>query len=225
MNLVTKHAKPRTLVLSCAAIALVSSTAAAEPPYGGGTTSNVKNEIGAGRRHSTGDGTYGRLDGDVDLGLGLGALVDVDHGEPGALARLSAHWFFMAGAYLSYADGLGSVLDPERRLGLGVDLRPLFLPRWTQDLERGPAILDLTLDSLSLGIGASIDEPAGGDFGDRRAFEVSLGFGIPLTGRAPGPWLEARGALAWGNTGERSETVVVVGSYHFALETALVGGD
>jgi hypothetical protein len=221
----TRKTHPRFGALACAIAAFAPAYAAAEPPYGAGSTSSVKNEIGAGRRHGTGDGTYGRLDGDLDLGFGLGALVDVDHGDPGALARVSAHWFFMAGAYVSYADGLGTELDPERRLGLGVDLRPLFLPRWTRDLERGPAILDLTLDSLSLGLGASIDQPSGRDFGARRAFELSLGFGVPLMGSAPGPWLEARGALAWANTGERSETVLVVGSYHFALETGLVGGD
>jgi hypothetical protein len=149
----------------------------------------------------------------------------VEHGEPGALARVSAHWFFMAGAYVSYADGLGTELDPERRLGVGVDLRPLFLPRWTKDLEHGPAILDLALDSLSLGLGASFDELEGGSFGERRAFELSFGFGVPLAGRGPGPWLEARGALAWGNRGERSETVLLVGRYHFALGTSLVGND
>jgi hypothetical protein len=54
---------------------------------------------------------------------------------------------------------------------------------------------------------------------------LSLGFGVPLAGRGPGPWLEARGALAWGDTGERSETVLLVGSYHFALETSLLGRD
>jgi hypothetical protein len=218
-------AKPRSIRVFCTAMTLVAAHASAEPAYGDATTANVENEIAAGHRHPRGDGTYGRLDGDLDLGLALGGILDVDHGEPGAVARVSAHWFFMAGAYVSYADGLGAELDPERRLGLGVDVRPLFLPRWTQDLERGPALLDLALDSLSLGLGVSFDEPAGRGFASRQAFELSFGFGVPLMGRAPGPWLEARGALAWGNLGERSETVLLVGSYHFALETPLVGRD
>jgi len=217
-------ARARPIPAVCA-VTLLAGHAAAEPPYGGTSTASVEHEIGAGHRHAGGDGTYGRLDGDLDLGLALGGIIDVDHGDPGAVARVSAHWFFMAGAYVSYADGLGTALDPERRLGLGVDVRPLFLPRWTQDLERGPAILDLALDSLSLGLGVSFDEPAGRGFASRHAFELSLGFGLPLAGTAPGPWLEARGALAWGNTGERSETVLLVGSYHFALGTPLVGGD
>jgi hypothetical protein len=85
--------------------------------------------------------------------------------------------------------------------------------------------LDLTLDSLSLGLGASFDEPLGRGFGVRRAFEASLGFGVPLAGSGPGPWLEARAALAWPNIGERSETVIVVASYHFAVGTPLVADE
>lgn len=210
-------------VVSFGALALFAAPARAEPAFGEETTSPVKNEVRGLRGH--GDGTYGRLDGDLDLGLGLGALVDLEHGEPGAAARVSGHWFFMAGAYLSYADAFGTALDPQRRLGVGIDLRPLFLPRWTQDWEKGPAILDLMLDSLSLGVGASFDQPQGDEFGTRRSFEASFGFGVPLAGRGPGPWLEARGALAWPNTGERSETLLIVGSYHFALGTPLVDDD
>jgi hypothetical protein len=206
-----------------AALVSFGVAARAEPAFGAETTAKVGNEVAGNRGH--GDGTYGRLDGDLDLGLGLGALVDLDHGEPGAAARVSAHWFFMAGAYVSYADAFGTALDPKRRLGVGIDLRPLFLPRWTQNWEQGPAILDLMLDSLSLGLGASFDQPQGESFGVRRAFEASLGFGVPLAGRGPGPWLEARGALAWPNTGERSETLLIVGSYHFALGTPLVGDE
>ncbi|HEX6764174.1 MAG TPA: hypothetical protein VF103_01825, partial [Polyangiaceae bacterium] len=154
-----------------------------------------------------------------------GALVDLEHGDPGVAGRLSVHWFFIAGGYVSYADGLGTELDPSRRLGLGVDLRPLFLPRWTQDWERGPAFWDLTLDSLSLGLGASFDQTNGESFGKRHAFEASLGFGVPLAGRGPGPWLEARASLAWPNKGERSETLLLLGTYHFAIGTPLVGND
>lgn len=216
---------PSRRALAASSALLFFAAAVHADPYGQQTTSSVSNEVTAAHRRGSGDGSYGRFDGDLDLGFGLGALLDVDHGEPGAAARLSAHWFFMAGAYVSYADGLGTALEPERRLGVGVDLRPLFLPRWTQDWERGPAFWDLTLDSLSLGLGASFDQPSGLDFGARRAFEASFGFGVPLAGTGPGPWLEARGALAWGDSGERSETVLLVGSYHFALLTPLVGGD
>ncbi len=212
-------------VASFVALTLFRPDAVAEPAFGHQTTASVKNEVSSNRPRGSGDGTYGRLDGDLDLGIGLGGIVDVDHGEPGFAARLSAHWFFMAGASVTYADALGTSLDPERRLGIGVDFRPLFLPRWTQDWERGPAILDLTLDSISIGLGASFEKPVGGDFGERRAFEASLGFGVPLAGWAVGPWIEARAAMAWPNIGERSETLLILGSYHFALGTPLLGGD
>jgi len=217
---------PKSPAIPCfVAFVLSGSIATAEPAFGTQATSTVDKEPKGNRAHGSGDGTYGRLDGDLDLGLALGALVDLEHGEPGVALRASAHWFFMAGAYVSYADGLGTSLSPERRLGLGVDLRPLFLPRWTQDWERGPAILDLMLDSLSLGLGASFDQPSGRGFGVRRAFEASLGFGVPLAGLGPGPWLEARAALAWPNLGERSETLLLVGSYHFAVGTTLVSDE
>ena len=37
---------------------------------------------------------------------------------------------------------------------VGIDLRPLFLMRWSKDNEQGPAWLDLTIDSLTLSVGA-----------------------------------------------------------------------
>ena len=225
MTLFFETPKRARAIAPLVALTLFRTSATAEPAFGRESTSSVKNEVTASRLRGSGDGTYGRLDGDLDLGFGLGGLVDLEHGEPGFAARVSAHWFFMAGGSVTYADGLGTSLDPERRLGIGVDFRPLFLPRWTMDLQRGPAILDLTLDSLSLGLGASFDQPPGGTFGDRRAFEASLGFGVPLTGRAPGPWIEARGSMAWPNVGERSETLLILGSYHFAIETLLLGDD
>jgi hypothetical protein len=74
----------------------------------------------------------------------------------------------------------------------GVEIRPLFLPRFALDLEgRGPFV-DLTLDSLSLGAGMCF---ASEGANDNAAFELSLGFGVPLLAKARGPWLEARAAL------------------------------
>jgi hypothetical protein len=93
---------------------------------------------------------------------------------------------------LSYADSLGAAL-PVRRVGfVGAELRPLFLPRWALDMELGSPLLDLTLDSLSLGAGLFIArrvEPAE----TRTGLELSLGLGVPLFARAEGLWLEARG--------------------------------
>lgn len=213
-----------SIALAVAALS-TARTARAEPAYGTRAAASVEGEVDPNRERAEVDGAYGRFDGDLDLGIGVGALVDLEHGELGFGARLSAHWFFMAGVYASYGDGLGGDQEPARRLGVGVDLRPLFLPRWTQNWEQGPAVLDLTLDSLSLALGASFDEPVARGFGVRRAFEASLGFGVPLAGSGPGPWLESRAALAWPNFGERSETLLVLFTWHFAQRTPLVADE
>jgi hypothetical protein len=145
-------------------------------------------------------GVWGRFDGDVELALGVGmargVASDIDSGS-GAL-RASAHWFATAGLVIGYEDALGGrAASAVRSLALGVDLRPAFVPRLTNDLEQGPALLDLTIDSISLGLGAFWAEPQGRSFGAARGFESSLGLGMPLLGHAPGPWIEARGRLRW----------------------------
>src|SRR3954462_7673962 len=93
------------------------------------------------------DGVYDRFDGDLDLGLGLGAEL----GSAGRVApalRASAHYFSIAGVYFSGRIKTGEGSAPSL-FGAGVDLRPLFVPRWAKGYETGPALLDLTLDSLS----------------------------------------------------------------------------
>jgi hypothetical protein len=141
------------------------------------------------------DGGYGRFDGDLDIGLLLGAELGTETRRPGA--RLSLHYFSMAGVAVGYADALDPESPVRRTLTCSVDLRPLFVPRWSNDATRGPALWDLTLDSLSLGAGVFWDQPAGQDFGSQRGFEGSVGWGFPLLGRAQGLWVEARGIARW----------------------------
>jgi hypothetical protein len=147
------------------------------------------------------DGVYGRFDGAFDLGLGLGAEV----GEAVLpAARLSLHYFSTAGLYAGYRDAFGaSAGGVERSASLGVNVRPLFVPRWSEGLERGPAILDLSLDSLALGLGAFAAQPEGRALGSSRGLELTLGGGLPLSRNARGFWLEALGVLRW--TGERGD--------------------
>jgi hypothetical protein len=143
-----------------------------------------------------GDGVYGRFNGRFDLGLAAGA----EFGDGGAAfaARATAHYFYMAGIYAGYADGFGNdALATSRRLSFGVDLRPTFLPRWSNDMQQGPSFLDLTIDSISLGMGVYFSSPQGGHLGDVRGYELSLGFGIPLSATMQGPWLGTRGLLRW----------------------------
>lgn len=185
--------------LLCAmALGLGSARARAADTWGHRTTSSVKPEVKP-DRYSSGNGVYGRFQGDLELGLGLGAEVDRT-GARGA-ARLGLYYFSMLGVYSSYRDGFGQGGDgAERLLSVGVDLRPGFVPRWAKGQQTGQPLPDLLIDSVSLALGAFWAEPAGHAFGSERGFETSLGFGIPLMLRADGLWLEARGQLRWPET-------------------------
>jgi len=158
------------------------------------------------------DGAYGRLDGD----LGLAVAVGVSEAFPGEslAARGGALYLQSAGIFVQYDDGLGMAAQPmARSLVAGLEVRPLFLGRFASDLEQGPAVLDLWLDSWSLGLGvlhvwggddcgAAPDDPAPervcGGFG----MEGSTGFELPLLPRHDGPFVGLRLALRWpGDTG------------------------
>ena len=170
------------------------------------------------------DGVYGRFEGDLELGLGFGA--ELAAGGVRAASRLSAHYYSMIGAYVTYRDALYLDAAPERTLGVGTDLRPMFIPRWSEDLQRGPAWLDLTVDSLSLGLGAFWEDAADGAFGTRRGFEASLGLAVPLFGTARGLWVAARGGLRWpegpGEPGPTAVTALTLTlEWHDQWETAL----
>lgn len=162
------------------------------------------------------DGVYGRLDGSLDLGLAAG--VELEAGEPRAVLRASGHYLWTAGVYLRYEDGFGeNDQRPERALAFGVDLRPLFLPRFALDAEQGPALLDLTLDSLSLSAGAYLAEPRGDSFGAERGFDLGLGFGVPLLAQATGPWLSARAERRFADVGEAAWLFSLTLSYQAVI--------
>ncbi len=191
---------------------------AAADGFGRETTSPVRGEIDASHDKAPGDGVYGRFDGDLDLGIaaGFGYASERD-----ALlsTRLTLHYFSLAGIFVDYADALGGSAESQRTLAFGADVRPLFVPRWSQNMEQGPPILDLWLDSISLSLGAFFAQPAARDFGDERGFATSLGFGIPFTGLASGPWLELRGHLFFPDEGETHALAVALLSWHFIAST------
>jgi hypothetical protein len=161
---------------------------------GNRTTSRVEGEVEAPEAGGVSDGVYGRFEGDLEISVGAGAELD-EHGQRGAL-RLALHYFSMIGVAATYAERLGGE-GALRSFAAGVDLRPAFIPRWSENLEQGPGFVDLMIDSISLGLGGFWAEPPGGDFGEVRGFELSGGLGIPLFGRAPGLWLEARAVGRW----------------------------
>jgi hypothetical protein len=205
-------------------LALGTAPAAAEPAFGQRTTSDVRG-VDPDANRFDGDGAYGRFDGDLDLGLGVGPNVAFANGDLAIGGRLSAHWFSIAGLYLYYAESLGEDPAVRRRFAGGLDLRPLFLIRWSNALEKGPAILDLTIDSLSLGLGLATSTPSDPDSDGRSGFELSLGFGVPLAGLQPGPWLEFRAGFVLPKSEPGDATALALFSWHFALGTPLVSDE
>ena len=140
------------------------------------------------------DGVYGRLHGDTDMSLKLGGLIS--HSEFSGSLGASAHYYSLIGITGDYSESLADDAAQARSFSIGTELRPLFLPRWLLGGERGPAWLDLTLDSMCVGFGAYFTQ-ATAPFTDNRGVWMSLGIGLPVFGRASGPWLEARGVRRW----------------------------
>jgi hypothetical protein len=168
---------------------------------------------------SSRDGVYHRFDGDLDLGLAVGAEFG-SAGSAAPIVRGSAHYFSIAGLYAGGRFKAGTDSAPSL-FDLGVDVRPLFVPRWAKGYETGPALFDLTLDSLSLSLGAfwsdqSSTRPAG------RGFEAAFGFGLPLFSSAAGPWLEARAALRYPDSDAREEALLVAFAWHGFVLTPLI---
>jgi len=152
---------------------------------------------------STDDGAYGRLDGDLGLSLQTG-VAETFPGESlqlrGAISYLST-----AGLYLRYNDSLEAAAQPIlRAIGGGVELWPLFLGRFAEDLERGPALLDLFVDSLSLSLGffqawlagAQCPNPSGVTCTELD-MEAGLSVELPLLPSSTGPFIALHGALTW----------------------------
>jgi hypothetical protein len=159
------------------------------------------------------DGVYGRFDANLTLDVAAGA--ELEAGEPRAALKLSADYLSTAGVYGRYSDAFGTAeARPSRVASCGVQLQPLFLPRFAVDLERGPALLDLALDSLSLSAGAYFAQPDGRGFGDERGFETGLGFGLPLAARAQGLWLEARAERRFADRGDNAWLFTLSLAYH-----------
>jgi len=168
------------------------------------------------------DGVYDRFDGDLDLGLSLGAELG-SAGQVAPALRATAHYFSIAGVYASGRIKAGDESAPSL-FGMGIDLRPLFVPRWAKGYETGPAFLDLTLDSLSFSLGAFWAQRARHAPEPSRGFDAQLGFGIPLFASAAGPWLEARGALRFPDAAPREEAVIVALSWHGFMTTPFSDG-
>lgn len=204
--------------------ALLSAPAATSEPLwrpGHVTTSQLPGEANVDEERGPAGGDYGRFAGDLDVSVSAG--VELASEPTRGLLELAAHYYSMAGPYLSLRPPLleGKGGDDPWTGSLGVDLTPVFIPRWAMDMEHGPALFDLMLDSLAISAGAfaglgrsqTNSRPAG--------FEAGLGAGIPLLATASGPWLKARYVLSWGHTGSATASVWLCLSWHLLLDTPL----
>jgi hypothetical protein len=145
-----------------------------------------------------GDGVYGRLGGNTDASLKLGGLIS--HSRLSGSVGASAHYYSLLGITGDYSESLADDARQLRSFSAGTELRPLFLPRWLLGHERGPAWLDLTLDSVCVGFGAYFGQVA--EPGENtRGVWTSLGLGVPVIGRASGPWIELRALRRWPDPG------------------------
>lgn len=132
------------------------------------------------------DGVYGRFDADLDAGFGLGAALS--EAAPSLAVRGTMHYFSTAGLYVAAEVPTADETASTSILSFGVDLRPAFLPRFSENLEQGPAWFDLAIDSISLSLGPYFGLDRGG-----MGLEASVGAGVPLFGEVSGLWIEARG--------------------------------
>jgi|HubBroStandDraft_2_1064218.scaffolds.fasta_scaffold13867_3 hypothetical protein len=156
--------------------------------------------VGVFGRNARGEGagaTYGRLAGDLTLVGAAGGVVA--SGGPRIEGELRVRYLESAGLFAVYEDGsfAGSSADPQRVLAAGLELRPLFLARWLKGHETEQPLLDLTVDSIGLELGATVLQPARASFGTRSGLQVGVGVELPLGGQADGPWIGLHGGVRW----------------------------
>ncbi len=176
--------------------------------------------------------SYGRIEGDVTLAVGAGAVVAP--GGPRAEAELRARYLETAGIFAAYEDGaiVDSASEPRRVLAGGLELRPLFLYRWLKGLETHRARWDLLIDSFGLELGLSWLQPRGESFASHPGFQAGLGLEVPLFAAATGPWLAFHGGLRWSDgalvtgileTGEQRQAYLTITvAWHQVVSTHLV---
>jgi hypothetical protein len=187
---------------------------------------------GEAKAESASDPSYGRIDGDVTVAVGAGAVAAAR--GPRAEAELRVRYLETAGLFATYEDAsvLGSASEPPRILSTGLELRPLFLFRWLEGYEAQHARLDLAIDSLGLELGATFEQPSGSAFGSRRGIEVGLGLELPILESATGPWIGIHGALRWSdnalgsgvvdNADDRQAVLAITLAWHQLLATHIV---
>jgi len=124
------------------------------------------------------DGVYGRLRGDLSLSVeALGGAIDTGVWSGLGSFAVRARSLDMVGVVLGYDRAFsGPRYD---HAFIAVDFRPAFFARWSLDMERGPAWLDLFLDSIGLELGAAWLRPGSSD-ATGVAFVLGAGADLPI---------------------------------------------
>ena len=148
------------------------------------------------------DGAYGRLDGDASFQIDVGAGRRDAHN--GMHAGLTLRYLQTAGVYSSAIVFFGNHKPNRWITTVGVEVRPLFLPRFLQNLQIGTPTLDLMIDSLALRMGAVTAQS--GSLSRRPGLEALIGFSIPLMANASGLWIHTNLGLQWSPYGIDSST-------------------
>lgn len=177
------------------------------------------------------DGSYGRVEGDLTFIGEVGCALT--SGGPQLETHNSLLYLSTAGGYVRYVESFGQDEAAFARLiGLGLELRPLFLGRYALDLERGPAHLDLFLDSFALVFGPTWSAPIGRGFEATPGLELGASIEVPLLPRASGPHLGVLGLARFdpdhlgGGPGrdflERGSALVFTLAWHQVFDAGLV---
>ena len=175
---------------------LAGSAVTSSAEQGSGDVERVADRL---ESAGSGDGVYGRFDGDFALSVGVGARYQGISEELTPEVRASARFYQTAGLFAGFCQSTAGTSPWPRMLELGLTLEPLFLIRFSRDAEWGRPFWDLTLDSISLSLAAQLREPAGGNLGDLSGFSLGLGLGVPLLQTAEGPWARLRGTVETGS--------------------------
>ena len=141
------------------------------------------------------DGVYGRFNGDIGIEPGLG--FEYSRGNLLPQIDIGASYVSTLGLRLRHANSklLFDAVDHNRSVtSFNFEVRPLFLARWPEALETGPAVLDLTIDSFVLGLGVFWDYDRNASRLERGT-ELITGFGVPLFAYTSGPWIRATAAV------------------------------
>ncbi len=211
--------------LACFVVLLAApKLARAESAFGESTTDTPEKAIVADESESSGDGVYGRIAGDLSISAAAGIEVDFTSPANRLLLGASVRYFSAVGPYFVLREGFDADDDYERLIGAGVLVEPLFLYRAVKNLERGPQFMDLTLDSISLSVGAFWAEPMGGSLGNERGVECGLGVGVPLIGAAAGPWLRTRGVARVDEAGNGAGSLWITLEWQAFLNLGLSSG-